>query len=35
MKLRDALLTVVLVMVAILLWRRLASDRAIDRHRTQ
>jgi hypothetical protein len=30
MKLRDALLTVVLVMVAILLWRRLAADRPIN-----
>jgi len=27
MRLRDALLTIVLVMVAVLLWRRLAADR--------
>lgn len=27
MKLRNALLTIVLVMVAILLWRKLAADR--------
>lgn len=27
MKLRDALVTIVLVMVVILLWRRLAADR--------
>jgi len=28
MKLRDALLTIVLVMIAILLWRHLAADRS-------
>ena len=28
MRLRDALLTIVLVMVAVLLWRHLAADRA-------
>ncbi len=27
MKLRDALLTIVLVMIAVLLWRHLAADR--------
>jgi len=31
MKLRDTLLTVVLVMVAVLLWRRLAADRTRER----
>lgn len=28
MKLRDALMTIVLVMIALLLWRHLAADRA-------
>lgn len=27
MKLRDAMLTIVLVMIAVLLWRHLAADR--------
>lgn len=31
MRLRDALLTIVLVMVAVLLWRRLAADRERER----
>jgi len=31
MKLRDALLTIVLVMIAILLWRHLAADRTRER----
>ena len=31
MKLRDALLTIVLVMIAVLLWRRLAADRPRER----
>lgn len=31
MKLRDALLTIVLVMIAILLWRHLAADRSGER----
>lgn len=31
MKLRDALLTVVLVMVALLLWRHLTADRTRER----
>jgi len=31
MKLRDALLTIVLVMVVILLWRRLAANREHER----
>jgi hypothetical protein len=33
MRLRDALLTVVLVMVALLLWRHLAADRNHERER--
>lgn len=33
MKLRDALLTVLLVMVAVLLWRHLAADRNHEHER--
>lgn len=31
MRLRDALLTIVLVMIAVLLWRHLAADRNRER----
>lgn len=33
MRLRDAVLTIVLVMVAVLLWRHLAADRTRERER--
>lgn len=33
MKVRDALLTIVLVMIAVLLWRRLAADRTPEHER--
>ncbi len=33
MKLRDAMLTIVLVMIAVLLWRHLAADRPREHER--